>query len=135
MAALLAYMEFQFEACFQAVLQMYIAFFYYYGIRAGSTNQYISIDQSSATIIITMTNVWIPQLVGTRQHVSTLKTKVWQFCLNTSLFLSLEYALAGPDVSGVTGIYLYALVLYAGLCSTFFLHNKWCRKFKLCRLF
>ena len=130
MTALLAYMEFQFEACFQILLQTYISDFYITGIRAVSTNQIISLTQSYATIIITVTNVWIPQLVGTRQYVPTLKTKVWQFALNIMLFFTL---LNTVQFSGLTRnhyFHIFVVVLYAGMCSTLLLHNNVCKKFK-----
>ena len=128
MAALLAYMEFQFEACLQALFQTYITYFNFRGIRNASTNQVISLYQSYATIIITVSNVWIPQLIGTRQYVPTIKTKVWQFSLNTMLFFSLLNTLYFRTYNDV--YFEFVVLLYAGMCSTLLLHNNVCKKFK-----
>ena len=130
MAALLAYMEFQFEACFQVILQLYITDFHYGFIRISSNNQLISLLQSYATIIITMSNVWIPQFVGTRQHVPTLKTKVWQFSLNFMLFFTLLNTLIFSGGTRNHYMQLCVGLLYAGMCSTLLLHNKCCKRFQ-----
>ena len=77
-----------------------------------------------------MSNVWIPQLVGTRQHVPTLKTKVWQFSLNSILFFTLVNTLNFIGISRNHNMQLCVVLLYAGMCSTLLLHNKCCKKFK-----
>ena len=130
MAALLAYMEFQMEACFQALFQFFITYFYHFGIMAASTNQMISLYQSYATITITMSNVWIPQFVGTRQHVQTLKTKMWQFSLNSMLFFTLLNTLIFSGGTRNHYMQLCVGLLYAGMCITLLLHNKYCKRFK-----
>ena len=117
------------EACLQACLQSYITNVYFYNIRITTTNQMISLYQSYATIIVTMSNVWIPQVVGTRQHVPTLKTKVWQFCLNTIIFFSLKNTLNFSGYRKNYYVLLSFVLLYAGLCSILLLHNNRCKKF------
>ena len=77
-----------------------------------------------------MSNVWIPQLVGTRQYVPTLKTKVWQFSLNFMLFFNLLNTLTFSAVFGNNYVILCVVLLYAGMCSTLLLHNKCCKNFK-----
>ena len=133
MAALLAYMEFQFEACFQVILQLYITDFHYGFIRISSNNQLISLLQSYATIIITMSNVWIPQLVGTREYVPTLKTKVWQFCLNFNLFITLMFLFWWLGLENHY-VKLFIALLYSGMCSTLLLHTNCCKFFNPNRL-
>ena len=118
------------EACLQALFQFFITYYYYFGIRAASTNQMISLYQSYATIIITMSNVWIPQFVGTRQHVPTLKTKVWQFSLNFMLFFTLLNTLIFSGGTRNHYMQLCVGLLYAGMCSTLLLHNKCCKRFQ-----
>ena len=133
MAALLSYLEFQFEACPQILLQRHIAFGYYSGIREYSTNQSISTYQSQLTIVMTLTNVWLPQLVGKRQYVSTLKTKVWQFALNLILVLSLLNTLTASFHSRNYGYYyviLFVVLLFACMASTFMLNKNCCKKFE-----
>ena len=120
--------------CFQALLQTYITDFYYAQIRLASTNQNLSLFQSYATIIFTLTNVWIPQIVGNRQYVPTLKTKVWQFCLNTILFNSLMLTLMKSGITRNHYIQLFVVLLYAGMCSTLLLHTNCCKKFNPNRL-
>ena len=120
--------------CFQALLQTYITDFYYAQIRLPSTNQLLSLFQSYATIIFTLTNVWIPQVVGNRQYVPTLKTKVWQFCLNFILFLSLIFTLSFSGSTRNHYIQLFVVLLYAGMCSTLVLHTNCCKKFNPNRL-
>ena len=93
MSAMLSYLEFQMETCLQIVLQTYISAYYFAGKRMTSTSQTISLYQSYLTVLFTLTKVWLPQLVGNRQYVSTLKTKVWQFALNLTLFFSLIFTL------------------------------------------
>ena len=130
MAALLAYMEFQFETFFQYLLQTYIVDHCSTVHRMESTNQIISLLQSWITIIITMSNVWIPQLIGTRQYVPTLKTKVWQFSLNYTLFSTLLNTLTMSASPEKHPFLKFVILLYAGMCSTMLLHNNWCKTFR-----
>ena len=69
-----------------------------------------------------------PQLVGTRLHVPTLKTKVWQFSLNIILYFTLGNTL---NFCGLSGNYqLPVVLLYAAMFSTLLLHNKCCKRFQ-----
>ena len=120
--------------CFQALLQSYIALFYYSQIRLPSGNQFLSLIQSFVTIITTLSNVWIPQVVGNRQYVPTLKTKVWQRYLNTTLFNSLFFTLALIGTTRNTYMQLFVVSLYAAICSTLVLHNNYCKNFNPNRL-
>ena len=120
--------------CLQNLLQTYITQFYYGTIRLPSTNQFFSLFQSYTTIVFTLTNVWIPQAVGNRQYVPTVKTKVWQFCLNYIFFASLMVTLMFSGNSRNQYIQLFVVLLYAGMCSTLFLHNNLCKKFNPNRL-
>ena len=116
------------------MLQTYITQFYYFSIRQISTNQCLSLFQSYACIIFTLTNVWIPQAVGNRQYVPSLKTKVWQFCLYFILFNSLMLTLWLSGNTRIQYLQLFLVLLYAGMCSTLFLHNNFCKKFNPNRL-
>ena len=116
------------------MLQTYITQFYYFSIRQISTNQCLSLFQSYACIIFTLTNVWIPQAVGNRQYVPSLKTKVWQFCLYFILFNSLMLTLWLSGNTRIQYLQLFLVLLYAGMCSTLFLHNNFCKKFDPNRL-
>ena len=120
--------------CFQALLQTYIAQFYYAQIRLPSIDQFLSLFQSYATIIFTLTKAWIPQIVGNRQYVPSLKTKVWQSCLNFNLFNSLIVTLWTSGTTRNHYIQLFIVLLYAGMCSTLLLHTNCCKFFNPNRL-
>ena len=130
MTALLSYLEFQFEACLQIFLQTYIGWGYYKDIRMKSISQLLSYYQSQLTIILTLTNVWLPQLVGNRQNVSTLKTKVWQFSLNITLFLSLLETLTISFKSRKYYVIFSVVMLYACMASTVLLYKNSSKKLK-----
>ena len=115
-------------------MQSYITLFYYVKIRLTSTNQLLTLLLSYVTIISTLTNVWIPQVVGNRQYVPTLKTKVWQLSLNINLFTTLIVTL---NLSGATRnhyIQLFVVVLSAGICSILVLNTNYCKNLNPNRL-
>ena len=116
------------------MLQTYITQFYYGSIRLPSTDQFLSLFQSYATIIFTLTKVWTPQVLGNRQYVPSLKTIVWQVCLNKILFLSLIFHLWLSGNLRNHYIQLFVVLLYAGMCSTLLLHTNCCKFFNPNRL-
>ena len=67
---MIAYCEFQFEACPQYILQDYIAEFRYNSVRIMSWFQSSSIMLSSFTIVFTLTKVVIPQIYGQEASIN-----------------------------------------------------------------
>ena len=83
------------------------------------------------TVLFTLTKVWLPQLLGNRQYVSTLKTKVWQFALNWILFFSLIFTLNVIHMNSSERGYFYnifVLLLYVFIGSTFLSNKNCCKK-------
>ena len=134
------------ETCLQIALQTYISGYYFAGKRMTSTSQTISLYQSYLTVLFTLTKVWLPQLVGSRQYVSTLKTKVWQFALNLILFFSLIFTLNVIHINSSApfeqGYFhnIFISLLYLCIGSTFLSSKNCFKKFeqtktlKLCLL-
>ena len=101
---MMSFCEFLLEACLQFLLQLYVVQIRYQAIRHWNWNQFLSIILSSLTIVLTLTKVIMPQVVGRKQGSSNmhgLKEKVWQLVLNFMLFYSFKY----------TFIYLFHLPL------------------------